>query len=57
MDNEMIARMISDQNAAASAFWAYPDAEWQAIFQAKWLTDRGFPATITVDGRTWGALD
>lgn len=29
--------MKADTDAAANAFWAYPDAACQAAFQADWL--------------------
>ena len=36
-------KMSADMDAAAKAFWAYPDAEWQAAFEAEWLDSHGYP--------------
>jgi len=35
-------KMEAEMDAAAKAFWAYPDAAWQAAFQAEWLESHGY---------------
>ena len=34
--------MSADMDVAASAFWAYPDAAWQAAFEYEWLESHGY---------------
>lgn len=38
---EVIASMEADKDAAAAAFWAYPDEAWQLAFEESWLRERG----------------
>jgi hypothetical protein len=35
-------KMAAEMDTAAKAFWAYPDAAWQAAFQAEWLESHGY---------------
>ena len=36
------AEMSAEMDVAAKAFWAYPDADWQASFEAEWLEGHGY---------------
>ena len=38
---EVVANMDADMDAAAAAFWAYPDEAWQYAFEEEWLRERG----------------
>jgi hypothetical protein len=50
-----LAAMRLAQDQAAAQFWAYPDAEWQAAFQAEWLmANLGVSCARDEEGRTWG---
>ena len=49
-----IAALKAAQDAAAAVFWAYPDKDWQARFQAKWLRNQGFAPLVVVEGIVWG---
>ena len=35
-------KMSAEMDASAKAFWAYPDADWQAAFEADWLESHGY---------------
>ena len=43
---EEAAQLVADMDAAAAAFWAYPDASWQDVFASHWLANRGGGALI-----------
>jgi len=34
--------MSAEMDASAKAFWAYPNAAWQAAFEAGWLESHGY---------------
>lgn len=40
---EIVAeKMAAEMDASAKTFWAYPDANWQAVFEADWLESHGY---------------
>lgn len=58
ISRETMIDMLMAQDAAASQFWTYPDEHWQAIFQTRWLVERGFPCVVQdAHGIVWGKLE
>lgn len=52
---KQVSAMKAAQDLEAAAFWAYPDAAWQAAFQADWLQDHvGVRSAQGPDGLVFG---
>lgn len=54
--SEVEQALRAAQSAEEASFWAVPDTEWQAAFQAAWLQDKcGFTCAIGSESQLlWG---